>query len=186
MEVVFPHVVGACRHALDYHETPTVAYTDALHIAARVYRDQWAEHRKRTGTFGITEQQRLKKYQFPSSVAKHLFERNLYVQGILASRDALVPAADVFIRDTIDRESRPSVTGSVFTFRTLLFQYIEFARALGLEGSEWRVRLQIAGKRVRTFTFPNRRSWAVFVLLRSLWCSLACAPEFEHIETYTP
>jgi hypothetical protein len=177
MDITFPHVVRACRQALDAHETFQLTYTDALRTAGALYIDQWSEHRKRTRKFGPAEAERLRKYPFPTAAANQLFQTNLHVYSVLASKDPLLAEADIFVRELIDTESTPR-PDQIFTFRILLYAYNDHMTGKD-GGAPWRVKLTLGGQRSRTFVLCSRRAWAVFVALRPLWASLPCAPKFD-------
>jgi hypothetical protein len=193
MEIVFPHVVHACKKALECSNESNMKFQDAVICATECYREGWKEYRKKIKKFNLADENRLNNYIYPNAIAKSLFKKNLYVQGLLASRDPFIPTADEIIRRIIDVNTSYGYNDQThhFTFSILLIAYIDAVvnnfsslHTSTEEGRPLHMYLKFESQKNELFILPNHRIWSIFIFLRPLWDMLPNQPIFDEIERF--
>jgi len=159
MERVF--VERACHMALDAHETAFVNYNDALRSAERIYTYNWKMYRINTHRWTARDEDRLARFTLPHGVARKIFDSDVEIQRMLASRDDRLP----LYRDKLTQVLVSHTTAtSTPRFEPVLRDFIDFCHRQNTNTYRWRASFGHV-----KCNFPGRDTWAIWLCLRDMW-----------------
>jgi len=160
-------VKRACQQALDAHETEAVAYFDALLTAERLYASNWKLYRQKKGLWGSRDEARARRFALPSNDARVMFDTDVEIQCLLASRDARLPLYRDTLQDILRRHMKDATSRPLF--HAVLHDFLEVVdtETTGTRRRVWRA---VFGD--VTYVFPGRDVWALWLCLRDMWPKL--------------
>jgi len=184
---IYSHSLAAARDAVNMHEGE-LEFDDALRTAAGLYTAGWLESQRRQGRNPVPCE------QFPTAASRDLFRYNHNLQSVLMERDPFLCTADAYVRGVLE-EVGQTPSSTVFTFRRLLFRYLDFAKSYTPAGTPpfyAQLDMPVAPcqesalrYRRQKITFPSRRAWAAFLALNSLWAATPWPPRCTAKQLYS-
>ena len=150
----------ACIQALNAHETEFVSYYDALRTAQRLYYANWKAYRIKQGHWGNVDEKRAQRYTLPCAAARKLFDTDVDIQRLLASRDKRLS----IYRNTLDSILKCHIKKGTPhpSFKPVIHDFIQFCYT-----QTPRIRVWYASFGEVNYIFPERDTWAICCFMQT-------------------
>lgn len=177
------------------YKQKTIAYTQALETAMRIYDDERNIRRLEKEPLALTldmmgtaaKQEKISLAPFADPVSAILFQINRAIQSSLIVKDPLGSKTETWMRQWIEQQILRSPVHAKPTFLQLIEAFNQKAKTFSDASSEHLGMVPIRVKFADDLSvrFESRRAWAAFVSRSDVWKSLPYAPslpyEMQHV-----